>query len=110
MAADDADEDLTHLAIGQALREDYQYHETVDIVDELRIAQIRRLGRTIGREHGWKIRTLTAPAGHRLVDVYVIVTEGDILDPRRLEEKKRAAIRAAAPSSQSSPRHLRVVD
>lgn len=58
---DDADDDLTQLAIRKAFESEDQYFETVESDDEARISQRRKLGRVVARQLKWKIRTMTVP-------------------------------------------------
>jgi hypothetical protein len=62
-AMDDADEELTRLANRQAFEATDQYSETVAAGDIDRVTQLRRLGRAVARDLGWKIHTAAVPVG-----------------------------------------------
>jgi len=58
---DDADEELTQLAIRHALETELRYSEHVPARDRERAAQICSLSSAVARRSGWQIHTAQHP-------------------------------------------------
>ncbi len=84
---DEADDDLTRLAVSQALDIDHQYLETVETWDQARVDQLRRIGRSVAREFGWKVRTGTVDMEGDRLKVWIIIVESTPEDRQRLDER-----------------------
>lgn len=86
---DDADEELTRLAIRQAFETEDQYIETVAAVDIDRVSQVRRLGRAIARELGWKIHTAAVPLEDGSTQVVLVITQSTPLRDQAMNARRR---------------------
>ncbi|KAA1426453.1 hypothetical protein [Nocardioides antri] len=84
---DDADEELTRLAIAQALELDHQYLETVPAWDQARVDQLRRIGRSVAREFGWRVRTGTIDLDEERLKVWIVIVESTPEDQERIRER-----------------------
>lgn len=90
-----ADEDLTRLAIRQAFEADDQYSEVVDAADIDQVARLRRLGRTVARELGWKIWTTAKPLDDGSVQVLLVITASTPLRDQVMDTRRRRRMRDA---------------
>jgi hypothetical protein len=92
---DDADAGLTRLAIRQAFEETDQYIETVASSDTARISELRRAGRAIARELGWKIQTAAVPADDLHTNVILVITQSTLLRDQAMKKRRERLMRAA---------------
>lgn len=92
---DDAEEELTRLAIRQAFEATDQYSETVTAGDTDRVTQLRRLGRTVARELGWKIRTAAVPVDEQPTHVVLVITESTALRDQAMQARRQRKMRNA---------------
>lgn len=92
---DDADEELTRLAIRQAFEAEDQYSETVAALDTDRVSQVRRLGRAVARELGWKIQTAAVPLENGSTQVVLVITESTPLRDQAMRARRQRKMRDA---------------
>lgn len=92
---DDADEDLTRLAIRQAFEAEDQYTETVAGDDDERVAMLRRLGRSVARELGWKVSTGSVQLDDGSVRVHLVITASTPLRDQAMERRRARKMREA---------------
>jgi len=91
---DDADEELTRLAIRQAFEATDQYSETVAADDTGRVTQLRQLGRAVARELGWKIQTAAVPVDDESTNVVLVITASTPLRDQAMRVRRQRKMRA----------------
>jgi hypothetical protein len=72
-----------------------QYGEVVAAADVDRAAQLRRLGRAVARELGWKIHTAAVPIDDDTVQVLLVITESIPLRDQAMEARRQRKVRDA---------------
>lgn len=93
VSMDDADEELTRLSIRQAFEATDQYCETVEVGDTERLTQLRRLGRAVARELGWKIHTAAVPVDEHSTNVVLVITESTPLRDQAMQARRQRKMR-----------------
>lgn len=95
---DDADEELSRLAIRQAFEAKDQYIETVPAADAQRVAQLRQLGRAVARDLGWRVRTFALPIEDGATSVVLVITRSTPLRDEVMQSRRRRGMRDAITS------------
>ena len=92
---DDADDDVTRLAIRQALEADDHYSVDGPAHDTHRVTQLRRLGREVAHNLDWRIQTIAIPLADGDTRVDLVITESTPLRDQLMQITRQRNIRNA---------------
>lgn len=78
-----------------ALRKTDQFEQVFEAADSSKVDKLRAIGRRVGRELGWKIRTFATVLDSGRVRVLIVVERSTPLRDQLMDTRRRKSIRAA---------------